>query len=153
MTSNENIFVKTIWILIFLTAGYIVLTDLCICHSSIKQSTGQELPFMSHFTYHLRDSCWQNVIPTCHLKFRGGLNEVQNRVTQFCVRTASRRNWCSMIQGYQTNKQTNSMVWVRERTIPTERPQLVGEVIANVLRIEGATWSAGRFPTAVFSVF
>jgi hypothetical protein len=30
-----------------------------------------------------------------------------------------------------TNKQTNSMVWVRERTIPTERPPLVGEVIAN----------------------
>jgi hypothetical protein len=29
------------------------------------------------------------------------------------------------------NKQTNSMVWVRERTIPTERPPLVGEVIAN----------------------
>jgi hypothetical protein len=31
----------------------------------------------------------------------------------------------------QTNKQTNSMVRVRERTIPTERPPLVGEVIAN----------------------
>jgi hypothetical protein len=31
----------------------------------------------------------------------------------------------------QTNKQTNSMVWVRERTTPTERPPLVGEVIAN----------------------
>jgi hypothetical protein len=25
----------------------------------------------------------------------------------------------------------NSMIWVRERTIPTERPPLVGEVIAN----------------------
>jgi hypothetical protein len=25
----------------------------------------------------------------------------------------------------------NSMVWVRERTIPTEQPPLVGEVIAN----------------------
>jgi hypothetical protein len=25
----------------------------------------------------------------------------------------------------------NSMVWVRERTIPTERPPLVGEVTAN----------------------
>jgi hypothetical protein len=41
------------------------------------------------------------------------------------------------------------MVWVRERTIPTERPPLVGEVIANFLRIE---WSAWRIPTAVFSV-
>jgi hypothetical protein len=28
-------------------------------------------------------------------------------------------------------KKLNSMVWVRERTIPTERPLLVGEVIAN----------------------
>jgi hypothetical protein len=45
------------------------------------------------------------------------------------------------------------MVWVRERTIPTERPPLIGEVIANFLRIEGATWSTWRIPTAVFSVF
>jgi hypothetical protein len=45
------------------------------------------------------------------------------------------------------------MVWVRVRTIPTERPPLVGEVIANFLRIEGATWSALRIPTALFSVF
>jgi hypothetical protein len=28
-------------------------------------------------------------------------------------------------------KQMNSMIWVREWTIPTERPPLVGEVIAN----------------------
>jgi hypothetical protein len=28
-------------------------------------------------------------------------------------------------------KKLNSMVWVRERTIPTERPPLVGEVIVN----------------------
>jgi hypothetical protein len=28
-------------------------------------------------------------------------------------------------------KKTNSMVWVHERTIPTERPLLLGEVIAN----------------------
>jgi hypothetical protein len=47
----------------------------------------------------------------------------------------------------------NSMVWVRERTIPTERPSLVGEVIANFLRIEDAKWSAWRIPTAVFSIF
>jgi hypothetical protein len=32
------------------------------------------------------------------------------------------------------------MVWVRERTIPTERPPLVGEVTDNFLQIEGATW-------------
>jgi hypothetical protein len=38
------------------------------------------------------------------------------------------------------------------RTIPTERP-LVDEVSANFLRIEGATWSASRIPTALFSAF
>jgi hypothetical protein len=31
----------------------------------------------------------------------------------------------------KTDKQTNSMVWVCERTIPTEWPPTVGEVIAN----------------------
>jgi hypothetical protein len=38
---------------------------------------------------------------------------------------------------YLDNKQTNSMVWVRERTIPTERPPLVGEVIASFLADRG----------------
>jgi hypothetical protein len=38
----------------------------------------------------------------------------------------------------------NSVAWVRERTIPTQRPPLVSEVIANL--IEGATWSAQRIP-------
>jgi hypothetical protein len=31
----------------------------------------------------------------------------------------------------EETKQTNSMVCVRERTIPTEQPPLVGEVIAS----------------------
>ena len=31
----------------------------------------------------------------------------------------------------------NSVALVRERTIPTERPPPVGEVSANILRIEG----------------
>jgi hypothetical protein len=36
----------------------------------------------------------------------------------------------------------NSMAWVCEWTIPTERPPLVGELSANFfLWIEGATWS------------
>jgi hypothetical protein len=46
----------------------------------------------------------------------------------------------------------NSLVWVRERTIQTERKPPVGEVIANFLRIEGATWSAWRISMAVLSV-
>jgi hypothetical protein len=32
---------------------------------------------------------------------------------------------------YRKQVKENYMVWVRERTIPTERPPLVGEVIAN----------------------
>jgi hypothetical protein len=36
----------------------------------------------------------------------------------------------------------NSMVCVREPTILTERPLLVGEVIANCFVIEVATWSS-----------
>jgi hypothetical protein len=47
----------------------------------------------------------------------------------------------------------NSVVLLRKRTILTERPPLVGEVSANLLRIEGVAWSAQRIPTAVFSVF
>jgi hypothetical protein len=35
----------------------------------------------------------------------------------------------------------------------TERSQFVAEVSANFLQIEGATWSAWRIPTAVFSAF
>ena len=35
------------------------------------------------------------------------------------------------------NDKLNSVVLVRERTIPTERPPPVGEVSANFLRIEG----------------
>jgi hypothetical protein len=50
-----------------------------------------------------------------------------------------------------TQTRLDSMVWVGERTIPTEPPPLVGEVIANFLLIEGGhrDW----IPMAVFSVF
>jgi hypothetical protein len=54
---------------------------------------------------------------------------------------------------WSSNNLTNSMAWVRERTLRTERPPLVGEVIANFFWVEGATWSASRIPPAVFSVF
>jgi hypothetical protein len=43
----------------------------------------------------------------------------------------------------------NSVALVRKRTIPTERPPLVGEVSANFLRVEGVAWSAQRIPTAI----
>jgi hypothetical protein len=41
---------------------------------------------------------------------------------------------------------------VRKRTIPTERPPIVGEVSANFLRIEGVAWSVQRIPPVVNSV-
>jgi hypothetical protein len=49
----------------------------------------------------------------------------------------------------------NNTLWliVRKRTIPTERPPLVGEVSANILRIDGIAWSAQRIPSVVNSVF
>jgi hypothetical protein len=43
----------------------------------------------------------------------------------------------------------NSVAWIRERTIPIERPPLVGEVSASFLRIVVATWSSWRIPTTV----
>jgi hypothetical protein len=44
------------------------------------------------------------------------------------------------------------MALVRERSIPTERPSLVGARV-NVLRIEGVAWSAQRIPTVYFFCF
>jgi hypothetical protein len=47
---------------------------------------------------------------------------------------------------------TNSVAWVRERTMLTEH-SLYGEISANFLRIEGVMGSAWWIPTAVFSAF
>jgi hypothetical protein len=41
----------------------------------------------------------------------------------YCTPTLTNKNLVS--------SKLNSIVWVHERTIPSERPQLVGEVIAN----------------------
>jgi hypothetical protein len=38
------------------------------------------------------------------------------------------------------------VVWVRERTVPTELSPFVGQVSANFLPVESATWSAWRIP-------
>jgi hypothetical protein len=46
----------------------------------------------------------------------------------------------------------NSVALVREQSVPTERPSLVGEVCANFLWI-GVAWSAQQIPTAIFSDF
>jgi hypothetical protein len=41
---------------------------------------------------------------------------------------------------------TNSVALVRERTIPTERPPLVGEVSANFCEYRGVAWSMRQIP-------
>jgi hypothetical protein len=54
----------------------------------------------------------------------------------------------------QTNKQTNSVTRVRERTIPTERPSLVGEVSEKTFTDRGVSRSQrGGSRTAAISVF
>jgi hypothetical protein len=48
------------------------------------------------------------------------------------------------MSAYKIVIKTTPWPLVRKRTIPTERPPLVGEVSANFLRIEGVAWSAQR---------
>jgi hypothetical protein len=75
-----------------------------------------------------------------------------SRCLQFDVSIASLMPVAvAMLRWLRSKK--NSVALVRKRTIPTERPPLVGEVSANFLRIEGVAWSARRIPTAVISVF
>jgi hypothetical protein len=51
------------------------------------------------------------------------------------------------------NNNSNSVALVRERTIPTERPPLGGEVSANFADRGVSRSQHGRSPTAVFSNF
>jgi hypothetical protein len=71
--------------------------------------------------------------------------------------------WFIDFQTMSDYKKKNSMVWVRERTIPTERPPLVGEVIANFCgsrvprgQRDGSLWPYSRFsrhePLLVYQV-
>jgi hypothetical protein len=51
----------------------------------------------------------------------------------------------SMLISFEhTTKNLNSVALIRKRTTPTERPPLVGEVSAKVLRVEGVSWSSQR---------
>jgi hypothetical protein len=51
-----------------------------------------------------------------------------------------------------TTPKKDSVTLVRERTIPTERPQHVGDVSANVCG-QSIALSAQRIPTAELSIF
>jgi hypothetical protein len=56
---------------------------------------------------------------------------------------------CSFYTQTTKTKELKTVALVRERTIPTERPPLVGEVSANFLRIDSVAWSVQRIPTVV----
>jgi hypothetical protein len=86
-------------------------------------------------------SSLQNICSHCTIKLWTICNH-----TGFGIRTAVNMK-------SKTYLLTYSVALVRKRTIPTERPPLVGEVIANFLRIKGDTWSAWWISTTVFSVF
>jgi hypothetical protein len=55
----------------------------------------------------------------------------ENYGTVYMYMRQTNRIKTDMMQTPPPKKKLNSMVWVRERTIPTERPPLAGEVIAN----------------------
>jgi hypothetical protein len=61
----------------------------------------------------------------------GSVTYYQLNTSDFPLHEEEKYTMCGMCFRRVNFKQTNSMVWVRERTIPTERPPLVGEVIAN----------------------
>jgi hypothetical protein len=106
--------------------------------AQITEATIQMMPFVRLSLYNSTTNRWAT--------FREGTfpfileSPVSLLVTDFlflyhCHRTLRRVNtiWVGQAQhtSYTPQNKTNSMVWVRERTIPTERPPLLGEVVAN----------------------
>jgi hypothetical protein len=90
----------------------------------------------------------------CNLSRLSGFDINLLLIGKILVENYSNHKWlffihCSLV----FTTKTNSVALVRDRTIPTERPPLVGKVSANLLRIEGNSWTAWRIPTAVFSDF
>jgi hypothetical protein len=71
---------------------------------------------------------WNNNQRTPHLLRKLRIDFILEilTATQFGIYTFPRHETLRL----EHNKQTNTMAWVRERTVPTERPLLVGEVIA-----------------------
>jgi hypothetical protein len=59
----------------------------------------------------------------------------------------------AVFDGKSIDYVTNYVALALEQTISTDRPPLVGEVIAKLLRIEGVSWSALRISTIVISIF
>ena len=93
------------------------------------------------------------VIATAQTINRVLTSEDQVRVhVEICNQTGTRTYFLRegyMDLSFQSLSHKISVALVRTRTIPTERPPLVGEVSANFCGQRGVTWSAQRVPTAV----
>jgi hypothetical protein len=63
------------------------------------------------------------------------------------------RNLGFLDRNNNNNNNNTSVASVCDRTIPTERPPLVGEVNANFYGQGGFAWAARRIPTAIISDF
>jgi hypothetical protein len=60
------------------------------------------------------------------------IGNIQSRLLLLSSRPANDPySWTQHIHAYTTHSGAHSVVWVRDGTIPTERPQLVGEISAN----------------------
>jgi hypothetical protein len=93
-----------------------------------RKSSG---PGLQSRTYGYRyPSCWPRDTPHwCDACFT--ITRVMFSCSVFFLR---RQCFLKYAMVYYSNNKTNSMVWVREQTIPSERPLLVIEAIANFCR-------------------
>jgi hypothetical protein len=79
---------------------------------------------------------------------------LHNATNALCCLASAERSAPTFWKYYpKTKKKKNSVALARKRTMPTERPPLVGEVSANFRDIEGVAWSKQRIPTAVDLAF
>jgi hypothetical protein len=61
--------------------------------------------------------------------------------------------WLARLQILEWSLKLNSVAVVRKRTIPTERPPLVGEVSANFFGYRVMRGQQNEFPRPLISVF
>jgi hypothetical protein len=123
-------------------------TILWMCHGTWKQRFPNcwPLQFMQLVSFMFRSSFLQKKIPV----LKSYINITGRSQWPRCLRSLEHEvvgsnptrdvdaceliaciGWSPVRAVLSTVHKLNSMVWVRERTIPTERPPLVGEVIAN----------------------
>jgi hypothetical protein len=126
----------------FILVGCILLRYVYVYLSNIPANVTENILVLLLFSVQLRIywcyfySLWIVAIAgiferyTCYISLRRGKCERKNvwlKEEQYVNNNNIRERWA------RHNKK-NSMVWVRERTIPAERPPLVGEVNANFCR-------------------